>query len=80
MAATRPPSRVCCAGLGTHLTLDLAGQAKFGPDAEWVQSVDYTVSWQATLARWHGGGLLLCFRYCFRCFCDSSGTHTHTQP
>lgn len=22
-------------GLGAHLTLDLAGQAKFGPDVEW---------------------------------------------
>jgi len=29
--------------LGIHLTLDLAGQAKFGPDAEWVSQVDYTV-------------------------------------
>ena len=31
------------AGLGTHLTLDLAGQAKFGPDVEWVETLDYTV-------------------------------------
>ncbi|CAK0783296.1 hypothetical protein CVIRNUC_006495 [Coccomyxa viridis] len=30
-------------GLGAHLTLDLAGQAKFGPDVEWVDSIDYTV-------------------------------------
>jgi L-2-hydroxyglutarate oxidase LhgO len=30
-------------GLGTHLTLDLAGQARFGPDVEWVDTVDYTV-------------------------------------
>jgi L-2-hydroxyglutarate oxidase LhgO len=28
------------AGLGVHLTLDLGGQAKFGPDVEWVQSAD----------------------------------------
>lgn len=28
------------AGLGVHLTLDMAGQAKFGPDVEWVQSPD----------------------------------------
>ena len=28
------------AGLGVHLTLDLAGQAKFGPDVEWVSSPD----------------------------------------
>ncbi|OZG25979.1 FAD-dependent oxidoreductase [Williamsia sp. 1138] len=30
-------------GLGVHLTLDLAGQARFGPDVEWVDDVDYTV-------------------------------------
>ena len=28
------------AGLGVHLTLDLAGQAKFGPDVQWVESAD----------------------------------------
>jgi L-2-hydroxyglutarate oxidase LhgO len=28
------------AGLGVHLTLDMAGQAKFGPDVEWVDSPD----------------------------------------
>lgn len=31
------------ASLGTHLTLDLGGQAKFGPDQEWIDHVDYTV-------------------------------------
>ena len=30
-------------GLGVHLTLDLAGSARFGPDVEWVDGVDYTV-------------------------------------
>jgi L-2-hydroxyglutarate oxidase LhgO len=30
-------------GLGVHLTLDLAGQARFGPDVEWISEVDYTV-------------------------------------
>jgi L-2-hydroxyglutarate oxidase LhgO len=28
------------AGLGVHLTLDLGGQARFGPDVEWVSSPD----------------------------------------
>jgi L-2-hydroxyglutarate oxidase LhgO len=28
-------------GLGTHVTLDLAGQARFGPDVQWVSGVDY---------------------------------------
>ncbi len=30
-------------GLGVHLTLDLAGQARFGPDVEWIDRIDYTV-------------------------------------
>jgi L-2-hydroxyglutarate oxidase LhgO len=30
-------------GLGVHLTLDLAGQARFGPDVEWVDAIDYDV-------------------------------------
>lgn len=29
--------------LGVHLTLDLAGQARFGPDQEWVDREDYDV-------------------------------------
>lgn len=28
-------------GLGIHVTLDLAGQARFGPDVHWVDTVDY---------------------------------------
>jgi len=28
------------AGLGVHLTLDLGGQARFGPDVQWVSSSD----------------------------------------
>jgi L-2-hydroxyglutarate oxidase LhgO len=31
------------AGLGVHLTLDLGGQAKFGPDVEWVDQIAYNV-------------------------------------
>jgi len=30
-------------GLGVHLTLDLGGQARFGPDVEWVEVEDYRV-------------------------------------
>ncbi len=29
--------------LGVHLTLDLGGQARFGPSFDWVQAEDYTV-------------------------------------
>ncbi len=30
-------------GLGVHLTYDLAGRARFGPDVEWVDEIDYAV-------------------------------------
>ena len=30
-------------GLGVHLTVDLGGQARFGPDVEWIDTLDYTV-------------------------------------
>ncbi|ALK29939.1 NAD(P)/FAD-dependent oxidoreductase [Burkholderia plantarii] len=30
-------------GLGVHLTLDLANQARFGPDVEWIDSIDFRV-------------------------------------
>lgn len=30
-------------GLGVHLTLDLGGQARFGPDVEWIDAIGYTV-------------------------------------
>jgi L-2-hydroxyglutarate oxidase LhgO len=29
--------------LGIHLTLDLAGRARFGPDVQWVQACEYSV-------------------------------------
>jgi len=45
-------------GLGTHLTIDLAGQARFGPDVEWVEEIAYEVdprrgdSFYASIRRW----------------------------
>lgn len=29
-------------GLGIHLTVDLGGQAKFGPDVRWIDKIDYS--------------------------------------
>ena len=31
-------------GLGTHVTLDLAGRMRFGPDVEWIDKEDYNVN------------------------------------
>ncbi len=31
------------AGLGVHVTVDLGGQARFGPDVEWTDTIDYEV-------------------------------------
>lgn len=54
-------------GLGVHLTLDLGGQAKFGPDVEWLpdalqpDAVDYRVDgtrmagFEAGVRRWWPG-------------------------
>lgn len=36
-------------GLGVHLTVDMSGAARFGPDVEWIDRLDYTV--HATRAR-----------------------------
>jgi L-2-hydroxyglutarate oxidase LhgO len=30
-------------GLGVHITVDMGGQARFGPDVEWIDSIEYTV-------------------------------------
>lgn len=35
-----PDPQTHLAGLGVHLTLDLGGQARFGPDVQWVDSAD----------------------------------------
>lgn len=52
LAARSPFSRLIypipeAGGLGVHLTLDLGGQARFGPDVEWMADqhgdIDYTV-------------------------------------
>jgi D-amino-acid oxidase len=48
-------------GLGVHLSLDLQGQARFGPDVEWVEKPEYTVDpnkarhfFEAIKAYWPG--------------------------
>jgi L-2-hydroxyglutarate oxidase LhgO len=30
-------------GLGVHITIDLGGQARFGPDVEWIDEIEYSV-------------------------------------
>ena len=53
-------------GLGVHLTLDLGGQARFGPDVEWLatddpRAIDYAVdptrgaAFHAAIRRWWPG-------------------------
>ena len=53
-------------GLGVHVTLDMGGRARFGPDVEWLASndpaaIDYTVSpaiadaFAPRIARWWPG-------------------------
>ncbi len=37
-------------GLGVHVTLDLAGSARFGPDVEWIEQIDYEVDPQRAAA------------------------------
>jgi len=39
-------------GLGIHVTLDLAGQARFGPDVSWIDDVDYRFD-EGRAARFH---------------------------
>ena len=40
---TPNPTATVPGGAGTHMTLDLAGRARFGPDVEWVDRLDYAV-------------------------------------
>ncbi|MCG3170527.1 MAG: L-2-hydroxyglutarate oxidase LhgO [Pseudomonadales bacterium] len=48
-------------GLGVHVTLDLAGAARFGPDVQWVDGIDYRfaadreASFRAAIARYYPG-------------------------
>ncbi len=48
-------------GLGTHYTIDLGGQARFGPDVEWVDDRNYDVdprradAFYASIRRWWPG-------------------------
>lgn len=37
------PAPQAAGHLGIHLTIDLAGRARFGPDMEWVNAIDYAV-------------------------------------
>ena len=37
-------------GLGVHVTLDLAGRMRFGPDVEWIEREDYDVDPRRALA------------------------------
>ena len=45
--ATKPPFRhlvypiAVAGGLGVHVTLDLGGRARFGPDVSWIDAIDY---------------------------------------
>jgi L-2-hydroxyglutarate oxidase LhgO len=47
--ATRPPFTMLVypppdhASVGLHYTRDLVGRGRFGPDAQWVENIDYTV-------------------------------------
>jgi L-2-hydroxyglutarate oxidase LhgO len=48
LAAPSPFSRLVYpvpepGGLGVHVTLDLGGRARFGPDVEWIDEIDYSV-------------------------------------
>ena len=49
-----PVPEAAAAGLGVHLTIDLAGQARFGPDVEWLgqgDTLDYSVIYDVDARR-----------------------------
>ena len=46
-------------GLGVHVTLDLGGRARFGPDVEWIDRIDYTRGSAARRALLRGDPALL---------------------
>lgn len=37
------PAPMEAGGLGVHVTLDLQGRARFGPDVEWIDAIDWSV-------------------------------------
>ena len=48
LSGARPLSRLIYrvpaqAGLGVHVTIDLGGQVRCGPDVEWIDGIDYDV-------------------------------------
>ncbi len=49
------------ASLGVHVTLDIGGRARFGPDVEWIDAIDYDVdpargeAFQAAVRRYYPG-------------------------
>jgi L-2-hydroxyglutarate oxidase LhgO len=67
MAGTAPfqrliyPLHSIAGGLGIHLTLDVAGRARFGPDVEWVDAIGYDVdaarasAFEAQVREWWPG-------------------------
>ena len=55
------PLKPVVGGLGIHLTLDVAGRARFGPDVEWVDAISYDVderkapAFEASIRTWWPG-------------------------
>lgn len=46
-------------GLGVHATLDLGGRLRFGPDAEYVEELDYTVDREKRDAFYEGASRMI---------------------